>query len=54
MPDPNGANDRQQISRQFAKFASRPYLCPSVVKNLLRKKRYHEIALQRSEDRGGN
>jgi len=30
MPDPNGANDRQLDSRQFAKFASRSYPCLSV------------------------
>jgi hypothetical protein len=32
MLDPNGANDRQLNSRQFAKFVSRPYPCLSVVK----------------------
>ena len=30
MLDTNVANYRQLYSRQFAKFASRPYPCPSV------------------------
>lgn len=33
MLDANCANYRQLNSRQFTKFASRPYPCPSVVKN---------------------